>query len=1333
MSSSEAGSEKAGAPEEGEGLPPLEGYFYQVDVSILAALVTLIIQKAADRLVLEPASQEDLEADMKDPSAMSAATDVGGADYRLVVQAKYRSEGIWKPSEFATLLKHGTKRPSALSRLQDDKTRYLLVTTAPADTQIQQAVVKNIGQWPRKVVGSKTVADILPNGAERRIAILHWPQDLLQSKLVDHLERDFRVPRPHVDDCLKQLREEALKRMRGAANGAWTRAEIQDVVRQHQGYFASVADVEQFTPPNNWKDITKQLKEKHAVIITGRSGTGKTIAATVLADRLKTARPGLLLKHIANGPWEITTDNPKGPVAYLIEDPWGKYLVGPDAEPWNDDIERLLASANADRYFIVTTRSDVYTASKARVSKNYFVELEPENYTPQLRASILDKRLQKLPRRLQDVAYPMRGEAVDQLTLPLELAKYVDFLVAGPLEGESDSDFVRRALHSAKNDTIEGLVAQQVRTQNAYPWAAVIWGVLKGAPSVLHSVFSDLQSRIADIDVSLDDGLEQFVIFLESGRNLRQTERAVSYYHPRVEAGLQTAILERGTRTRRILSILADALIAIFEESTNQWGGQTCARMLQAAKDLEGLGTVRPSARAAGVLDAFLIGALLTEDKNYFGTVRLAAVAMSPEHDLTKLCQWLLARQPASDGFNGFPPRWDGTPLDADLRTKLKANPNAAEILRRFVRLALPYEAEQYPNDFWAGLAELDPDIADAFVEAAADSIGAGFYWGADTVAAGAVQRLPAFWPVVQECLAYLKELAAQPDDGSSLAIANGEYSDDYAEHLAETASEDGYSAEEYIQAYVEAYRIHTGWESLSKHTQIDEMGNQWVKAARDADVVPGADEMLFLAQFSKDRDWEAEFWRLAEKNWFEVMAAPLLQRLSEEISEHATREAALGTAMRCLDNSSDKIIAATTNVTDEQRLVMLDDINRIDDKDLTEKVEGLKHSLLQRSSAAVQSAFAVMSVKDGAPKLAAPGSNLLKNMSRPGDPVWQAKRARQLAYADVDVAGMIDDLLTVEEDYLYRTIRGAVKAVQLAAELGLDAVVDSALSHRYADVRAAAMNIIASRKTGDLSDDILVLADDKGSGVKKALLKLIKERPGSYAIPALIKLTKDTWSAASRYYGEDTSFDIADEAAELLAIVGPLDQQTCSALMETAEATEDQSLAAKLFYAVALRGGIDGEKRVLEFGLEWGKVRPKVSALTAMMDLDHLSAPELLERAGAKDIKGRVAKTSALLAFLIGWQAPQVHATAVAKDISVDRVRGAMLFPLWLGAYRRDAKFADEIGALLPHDLMVAIRVADEKDSQLPRDLFNSIGDPAAVEGIISAFPSLFEKRKSA
>jgi len=67
------------------------GYDYQVEVSILAALRLLLITKAASRLVLEPANEEDLEADLAPtvPGRVQPSATVAGG-YKLVIQVKRR-------------------------------------------------------------------------------------------------------------------------------------------------------------------------------------------------------------------------------------------------------------------------------------------------------------------------------------------------------------------------------------------------------------------------------------------------------------------------------------------------------------------------------------------------------------------------------------------------------------------------------------------------------------------------------------------------------------------------------------------------------------------------------------------------------------------------------------------------------------------------------------------------------------------------------------------------------------------------------------------------------------------------------------------------------------------------------------------------------------------------------------------------------------------------------------------------------------------------------------------------------------------------------------------
>jgi hypothetical protein len=135
---------KSGGEEAAVGKRPLRGaaaaqagFDYQLDVSILAALQLLLISKAATRLILEPANDEDLEADLKPhvPGRIQPSATIAGG-YRLVVQVKLDSGEPWSVEDFDALLKHGSDkkggRRKALEHLDDPNTRYLLVTGADA-------------------------------------------------------------------------------------------------------------------------------------------------------------------------------------------------------------------------------------------------------------------------------------------------------------------------------------------------------------------------------------------------------------------------------------------------------------------------------------------------------------------------------------------------------------------------------------------------------------------------------------------------------------------------------------------------------------------------------------------------------------------------------------------------------------------------------------------------------------------------------------------------------------------------------------------------------------------------------------------------------------------------------------------------------------------------------------------------------------------------------------------------------------------------------------------------------------------------------------------------
>ena len=105
----------------------LAGFDYQLDISILAALQLLLISKAATRLILEPANDEDLEADLAPsvPGRIESSAKLVG-DRKLVIQVKLDNGEPWSIEDFAELLQHGSDRKGgrtkALEHLNDPAT-----------------------------------------------------------------------------------------------------------------------------------------------------------------------------------------------------------------------------------------------------------------------------------------------------------------------------------------------------------------------------------------------------------------------------------------------------------------------------------------------------------------------------------------------------------------------------------------------------------------------------------------------------------------------------------------------------------------------------------------------------------------------------------------------------------------------------------------------------------------------------------------------------------------------------------------------------------------------------------------------------------------------------------------------------------------------------------------------------------------------------------------------------------------------------------------------------------------------------------------------------------
>jgi hypothetical protein len=1262
----------------------LAGYFYQLDASILTALDLVLARRVAQQVVLEPASQEDLEAEVE--NAPGALTETIALDtYRLVIQCKLRSTGPWKHEELTRLLAHGTRRTSAKDRLLEPRLRYLLITSADLDGVARKLRVEVVGDWPSASDLPTEMGNNLPAGVGGRIAVLaSMDQEKVNSRIERLLAERFRVPHSNIKTCRDALQREALLRMRGAAHGVWDRSDIERIITSSSGYAGESDALEGFVPPTNWDELKEALRTKNAVIITGASGTGKTRAAKALIADLRDSIPGLRHVIVQGDPEKIQSDQQAGPVVYEIEDPWGRFRLEPTSVPWNDAINDILQSAHPDRKFVITSRSDVLHENNPRsLKKKWFITLEEENYGPKQRVALFENRLPGLSPELQPIALQYRKQAVDRLLTPLEMHRYFAVLGDG-LEGdENERQYIERCLSDAQLSSIETALLNSVRQRQAWVWAAVVWGLFKARSRLTFKVLPSIQAGLTKRQADLEDGLEPCINFLVAGRNLRQSEAMLTYQHPRVELGLEQALKERAGQSSRILGYLVDVLIELDTRTGVDWGTESAAHLVSAARDQDTL-ALSMSSEARSNLDRWIEDRLASTGPDFGDDLKLAAVVGSEICVLAEVARWL-TNPPKLD------PSWliddwslpDRTPQWYE---RSRAHPKTAAVCAAFITRELPHRHRSFPDDFAKSIASLSDDLTSAFTEAARSMVKDGYNPNASAIAEGAIADLEAFEKIVAAAVDYEEALYKKGDDGLWLAVANGEYDDAAAEHYYESASEDGYTASIFLERYVSERRNRDGWAAIRDHARAAGLTRSWLQIlAKAKNATP--DEWAAIGKAVRDNAEETQLWERVTGSLPRSLLPQLGERLKAGSENRSLRIESLKTVVHDASNGITAVVQSLIADGNIKRLLelALDIVNADRDKEQESKnVFSRARALIARALPETLSEAVNAIFRQQPQNLSAGAFAHFATLNAGRNSELKLVQAEALAAKDIDVEQLLREVLSAPDDDDAQ-IATATKAVVIAAERGLWPLVEECLKHRFADVRQEALVALAARTRGRLAPSLLELASDKGHRVREALLQLIKENPHPDNMGAILQLASDTWTPQQVYYGEDAHYPIAQSAAELLSDAPQIDDTYVSAIGKVFQETSDNDVKLALMRALVRNGSDDARRRVMRYALRTGNPPHHKIAAEALVDeyrcVDEALAAEVTD----EQLVLRAAGVAYQLVLLVGLCAEPARVLAAAKAIAAKPERRALLLPLAIVLVRRDEALADEVKKFLP------------------------------------------------
>lgn len=1294
------------------GAPSLAGYEYQIDVSVWLALDLVLVSQLTEELVLEPTSQEDLEAILEDTEPARLVSQASVHGYTLIVQAKRRGGDAWTPKTLRTLLKHGgEKRPSAAERLKNTKARYLLVTSAGLNGDARKLAKRRAALWPKPAAMPDVIAKGLDHDVSGRVAVIaNQDDERLRGDIDRLLTESCRVPNACLAACRTQLHEEARARAMRAGGGRWRRQEIEQVIRKHEGYLTSEPELEHYVHPSNWGDLRAVMAKKSAAIIIGQSGTGKTLATKMLYDELRKETVGLARVRIRLGPAELRGDPTPSPVIYDIEDPWGRVDFDPNSRPWNDQLATFLAAARPDRLIIATSRLDVAKSSGAiDTVKPWIVRLEAENYDTAARQRIYRGKINSVPRELQRLVRNAERQVLDKLATPLEIQKFFDAIrVQDRADLRDSSRFVASAIERAHQNSIEQTVIDQINARNDVPAAAIIWALLAANDKVTRSFMRDIDDGLADIDSANEKGASPLVDFFVAARNLRQADDGIiTYYHPRVEAGILRALEEHRQAARRMLRRLIELLVSP-DGPGEEWGAGVAARILARARSKLG---VKSSDVATRKVDAWLDARLAEGGEDFEDHLDLAAAAGSSASNGAEVARYLLHRPDKSFGAMH---RWRVPVHDANWYKAHAEDLSTKPIIDTFIRSILYQDRVDYPEAFADDVTRLASNLAPAFLDAAASAVRHGYLSSDDAIARGALMDVNGFEAIIDTAIEVLtpseKELTKARK--TQLDIVNDVYNEEYAQYLTE--SDDGYTASKFLKAYVGHVRTKVSWQRILQHRHAGKLRSYWLRAVVE-DVRQGrVNDDEFSAAFAAGygTDDEEHLWIALLLNWNPKYGGLLEQRIREGSSDLSAERAALACILKHDPPAVATIIADLFQRNEANRLVELGrgmvylwrGLSRAGGKHVAAATEAATF-LPQPFRQFYDAEIALLGKRT--PVLSPDAVGTLASIAKASD------RVRTLRLEiDAHIALSIDDDVrwALEECEESAT---AVLGIEAAIRRNASLQVKAALKHKFAHVSARALANIAAPLPAPLPQDLLAMSSERGSPVRLALVNVLKAKPHPAHRSTLIRLAGDDWSKAASHYGnDDADYPIAHAAIGALADLVPLDAKENEQLLAIAIDSSDPDVRGGILDLLAKAGGFPLQKTLFELAVQPGNPRIRSSAAFSLLRAADALDGRVIAEITPQLLATRYEPVASVLSLLLGWRGTMKGVRTAAQELATNGKRRVLLLLLILAVRDRDQSVAAEIAAMLPADHAAVARALDSSQAEVEEETIADLGD---------------------
>jgi hypothetical protein len=1182
------------------GNPSYAGYEYQIAVTAWVALNLMLAKDRTQELVIEPQSQEDIEAEVLDPGTASLGVEASLGKIDLIVQIKSRATSPWSAKSFAEILLgkmkggRGKAGPGARTRPLEmlkavPSRRYVFITNESLEPALRPHACDGLLDIPDVTllppfarVGSNAAAQrtIAP-----RIGLCAGITDeILTSRIAELLATYAHVSNKTAQSaCLRDLQDEIRMRMMGRAEGRLTKTDLLDIVRRHGGSALPSKAMDHYVKPSSYGDVRASLDGKHAVVIVGHSGTGKTLTADMLEIEFTGLPAPFAVVTEEGGPSRVKQEM-TGQTRLLLHlrDPWGTNRVEPDADRWANELPKLLTSASADRKFLVTSRMDVLQDAGSGLSKQlaqYIVRIDAEHYGPARLGEIYDLMCRGLAGHALDLANTNRSQALKSLTRPYEIDRFIYALSnEKPEQTRPLCDLIKES----QIDAISAVVADQVAgmPKGGVACAAVMWAMLGARGAVPVDLIPKLRRWLRRQNDNLNLPLDSFVDTMVHARNLKRDGLVITNYHPRVEDGLLMALKKSPGDVEHVLSALVDALVA-SDGAEGDWGVETSLKVLGNARRLSGI-EIEVSGTTRHKLDAFLQlqATLPTTTSAYVAALDDLARYGSAHHLQSRLARFLVqGKQPLTGFFNNT---WQAPVIGKAELQQLYAYPESVSLVNRFVREVLPTSDTTYGTAFVDLLYLMEPDLVPAFSQAIDEILGlGGAAQSIDAVVYGCCHSsAPDFDSVIERAALanaqvdlwmekFSKDLRAAEEHEVDASVAN---------HDVEEPSERYYNSTEVLSSVAALRREREGVAWVETHPHRSLMISALLDGFEHLRGDFPHEQLRTLAAWA-DRWNRNKTWRLANDHW----DAGLLPLLETEICRTDTdcdhlRELLVRCAITSglLDDSAGRLALLIDRMTPSRRIGFVYDIlatnarqNECGEEEIATRAARAKRVVAHLAPAQESLAAAIVALQQGYDlhtavlDLSQGGRDLLASMLPELKGAPAAVLCRLAASARISPIAAARQLLSSDD------AAEGMAAIQALAVYGgseaLAAIRTGLTNGRYKVRRLAMETLIDLNLDGDRAL-ILTMARDRGADVRLRWAELMDALQWPEAVGPLVALLADRRNFtghSGHFVGPNWEhYAVARRAANALERYNALPPFAVEALLAAAVDCEEDPLA---------------------------------------------------------------------------------------------------------------------------------------------------------------------------